>query len=83
MDKRFIGNTLNYLEAMSRVARSSLRKRSFQRGSLRYIPKLHGTYEDLLTNFNSSVGSSSIWKRNKVFACHLKQYCHLLRSGMA
>ena len=61
MDSRLTGNTLNYLEAVSRFAKASPRKQALERGSFRYIPEIHGKYEELLAMVNSSVEGTGIW----------------------
>jgi len=61
MDVRFTGDTLHYLEAVSAFAKAEPRKQSVERGSFRYIPEVHGTYQDLLSAINSSVQGRGIW----------------------
>jgi Protein of unknown function (DUF3405) len=61
MDTRLTGDVLNYLEKVSDFARAQPRKQAFERGSFRYIPEVHGRYEDLLAAVNSSVQGRGIW----------------------
>jgi hypothetical protein len=61
MDVRFTGNTLDYLEALSAFAKAEPRKQSVERGSFRYLPDVHGTYEDFLLAVNASVQGRGIW----------------------
>ena len=61
MDTRLTGNTLEYLEALSGFAKASPRKQAFERGSFRYIPEVHGKYENFLAVVNSSVDGRGVW----------------------
>lgn len=66
MDVRFTGNTLDHLEALSRFSRNEPRKQALERGSFRYIPAVHGTYDEFLSAVNESVDGRGLWQRPRI-----------------
>jgi hypothetical protein len=61
MDVSFTGNTFNYLEALSHFSRNEPRKQALERASYRYMPAVHGSYDDFTSSVNSSVGGRGLW----------------------
>ena len=61
LDVRFTSYTLPYLEAVSQFARNEPRKQAWERASFRYIPAVHGTYNDFISAVNNSVEGQGLW----------------------
>ena len=61
MDMRITGDSYEYLEAMSAFAKAEPLKQSVERASYRYMPDVHGSYDELLSSVNASVQGKGIW----------------------